>query len=205
MNKKPKATITTQERAYNGFLKVDRLVIERENFEGGAPVTLTREVMDRGDAVAILLYDPAQDVVVLGREMRAGILHAGEDPFTYSLVAGGVKPKESLTRAVRREVKEEVGLKVDEVQIIERRLYSSAGGTSERISIGFGIISAPRGKGKVFGLKTEHEDIQRVVMPSTKFFELSGSRKMPDMMTRIAAYWLQANRPALRQRYAPAT
>lgn len=203
MNNRPKATVTSRERAYNGFLKIDRLRVERERYEGGVD-TLPREVCDRGDAVAILLYDPAQDLVVLGREMRAGILHAGEYPFAYSLVAGGVGKGESIVAAARREVAEEVGLKARNVRIIEKQLYSSAGGSSERISIAFGLVSAPRDMA-VFGLPEEHENIQRVSMPSERFFRLSGTRCMPDMMTRIAAYWLQENRATLRrQHFGPA-
>jgi ADP-ribose pyrophosphatase len=44
---------------------------------GGGITRLSREVLERGNAVAILGHDPVRDQVVLGNEFRPGVLVAG--------------------------------------------------------------------------------------------------------------------------------
>ena len=70
----------------------------------------TWELMERGNSVAVLGYDPVRDAVVLINEMRPGVLIAGDYPYTDNLVAGGVNAKVNLALdAAAREMKEEAG------------------------------------------------------------------------------------------------
>jgi ADP-ribose pyrophosphatase len=49
---------------------------------------ISREVFERGQAGAVLLYDPQRDEVVLIRQFRAGAYVAGRHPLTWEVVAG---------------------------------------------------------------------------------------------------------------------
>lgn len=181
-----------------GFFKVDLLDIRRERFDGGFD-DIKREVPDRGDAVAILAYDPIRDVVMLGRELRSGILYRDEYPFTLALPAGGMKPGEDPIECAQREMAEEQGLQLGQPKLIFNQLYNSAGGSSERLSIVFGIVAAPLAS-RVLGLASEHENILTVAMPAKEFIRISGGfdRSMPDMMTTLSAEWLKQHRTGLR-------
>src|SRR5690606_8503337 len=75
---------------YAGFFDVNRYELEVERHDGGID-TLIRDVMERGDSVAVLGYDPSRDEVVLVNEFRPGLLAAGDYPFTDSLAAGAIE------------------------------------------------------------------------------------------------------------------
>src|ERR1700742_1673274 len=104
--KKLTAEILKRVPLYEGFLSVFRYDFEVEKHEGGTDL-ITREVMERGDAVAVLGYDPKRDEVVLCNEFRPGALVAGDYPYRDNLVAGAIDEGESAMDAAVREMKEE--------------------------------------------------------------------------------------------------
>jgi ADP-ribose pyrophosphatase len=104
MSNKPRAVVKKVEPMCSGFLRVNRYEVDVERHDGGWR-TQTWEVMERGDAVAVLGYDPVRDEVVLVNEFRPGALIAGDFPFTDNLVAGGVAENESTLEAAVREMK----------------------------------------------------------------------------------------------------
>ena len=57
--------IQERETCYQGFFRMDRLVLRHGRYDGGWTRTLVREVMLRGLAVAVVPYDPVRDEVVL--------------------------------------------------------------------------------------------------------------------------------------------
>ena len=74
-----------------------------------------REVFERGQAAAVLPYDPRRDEVVLIRQFRAGAYVAGRHPWTWEIVAGIIEDDESPEDLVRREAVEEASLEIREV------------------------------------------------------------------------------------------
>lgn len=171
-----------------GFLKVNRYVIEVERHEGGFQ-RVTREVMERGHAVAVLGYDPARDTVVLVNEMRPGALAAGDYPYTDNLVAGAIDEDETPLRAAVREMKEEAGLELREPVLVHPGAFVSSGGTSEKVAIVFGFVDTS-GAGGVHGNPEEHEDILTVVLPAREFIDRTRRAEITDLKTLVAGYWL---------------
>ena len=70
--------------AYSGFLSVFKIKLRHRLYRGGMSGCITRELLERGQAVAVLLYDPAADAVVLIEQFRIGAL---DDPDS-ALAAG---------------------------------------------------------------------------------------------------------------------
>jgi ADP-ribose pyrophosphatase len=68
------------EPLYQGFFRLHRLTLSHPRFEGGR-VRIQRELLDRGDAVCVLLYDPTRDAVVLVEQFRAGALTKTDAPW----------------------------------------------------------------------------------------------------------------------------
>jgi ADP-ribose pyrophosphatase len=192
----PAAVVKKVTPRFDGFLRINEYEIEAETHAGGV-VTLTRLVMERGDAVAVLAYDPARDEVVLGNELRPGLLASGEDPFSDALIAGVVDPGESILEAAVREMKEEADLELRDPVVVHAGAYVSSGGTSERVAIVFGIVDASRAGG-VHGNAAEHEDIKTVVLPAPEFIERSRRGEIDDMKTTLAGLWLAELRSELR-------
>src|SRR5690606_10738490 len=194
--RKLEARILRRTPLYTGFLKVARYEIDTERHAGGFQ-RLTREVMERGDAVAVLAYDPARDAVVLVNEMRPGALAAGDYPYTDNLIAGALDAGESPLRAAVRETKEETGLDLEDPVIVHPGAFVSSGGTSEKIVIVFGFVDASTAGG-IHSNPEEQEDILSVVLPAEEFIARTRRAEITDLKTLVAGYWLaeyRAGRP----------
>lgn len=187
-----RVTVNRVTPLYAGFFDVNRYEIEVERHDGGVQ-TLVRDVMERGDSVAVLGYDASRDEVVLVNEFRPGILVAGDYPFTDNLAAGVIAKGESPLDAAVREIKEETGLELRDPRVIHPGAYVSSGGTSERIVIVFGSVDTG-GAGGVHGNPDEQEDILTVVLPADEFIDRARRGDITDLKTLVAAYWLAQHR-----------
>lgn len=196
MSKKPRAVVKSVEPMCSGFLRVNRYQIDVERHEGGWR-TLTWELMERGNAVAVLGYDPIRDEVVLANEFRPGALIAGDYPFTDNLVAGGIIEGESLLDAAVREMKEETGLELSDPILVHPGAFVSSGGTSEKIAIVAGTVDASLATG-TNGNPNESEDILSVVLPAEEFIRRVRSAEITDLKTLVAGYWLAERRASGR-------
>lgn len=188
MPNKPRAVVKKVEPMCSGFLRVNRYQIEVERHEGGWRTQMW-EVMERGNAVAVLGYDPVRDEVVLANEFRPGVLLAGEHPFTDNLVAGGIAEGETILDAAVREIKEETGLDLRDPVIVHPGAFVSSGGTSEKITIVCGTVDASLAKG-TRGNPDENEDILSVVLSAEEFIRRVRNAEITDLKTLVAGYWL---------------
>ncbi|HEX3837578.1 MAG TPA: NUDIX domain-containing protein [Steroidobacteraceae bacterium] len=182
-----RAVIHSRTPLYEGFLRVCRYEIDVEKHGGGIR-RLTWEMMERGNAVAVLGHDPRRDEVVLANEFRPGAIVAGDYPYRDNLVAGAIEINETALEAAVREMQEEAGLVLSSPVLIHPGAYVSSGGTSEKISIVYGTVDTARAGG-VHGNATEHEDILTVVLPAKVFIDRVRSGAINDLKTLVAGYW----------------
>lgn len=194
--RRPNASVKSVRPLHNGFLRLNEYEIETDTHAGGT-VTVTRLVMERGHAVAVLGYDPARDEMVLVNELRPGMLAEGEYPFADALVAGGIGPHETAVEAARREMKEEANLDLRDPVVVHPGLYVSSGGTSEKIAIVVGFVDSA-GAGGVHGNPGELEDIKTVVLTADEFIDRARHGAITDMKTALAGYWFAEHRDRLR-------
>lgn len=191
-----KAVVRGVKALHRGFLSVNRYELEVERHAGGTRL-IQWEVMERGNAVAVLGYDPKRDEVVLAYELRPGMLAAGEYPFSDNLVAGAIEPNEDALEAAKREMVEEVGLELRAPRLIHPGAYVSSGGTSEKIIIVLGFVDSAEAGG-VHGNPHESEDILTVVQSADRFIERCMAGEITDLKTLVAGYWLAQHRSELR-------
>jgi len=177
---------------HEGFLRVYRYVFEVEKHAGGTDL-ITREVMERGDAVAILGHDAKRDEVVLCNEFRPGVKVAGEYPYRDNLVAGVIGDAETAIQAAIREMQEEAGLELRQPIVIHQGAFVSSGGTSERIVLVFGLVDTSNAGG-VHGNSEEQEDILTVVLPAEVFIARVRTGEVNDLKTLVAGYWFAERR-----------
>jgi ADP-ribose pyrophosphatase len=185
---KPHATIQQVTPLYSGFMRVNRYRFEVTRFAGDGTYLCERELLERGNAVAVLGFDRARREVVLISEFRPGLLASGDYPFTGNLVAGGVAEGESAIEAAIREMVEETGLTLHAPLVVHPGAYVSSGGTSEKIAIVAGEVDTSRAGG-VHGNAAESEDILTVVMSVDEFIRRVRNAQITDMKTLIAGYW----------------
>lgn len=183
--------------AYKGFFRITRYTLRHALFRGGMSEDFTREVFVRGTAVAVLLYDPDQDKVVLVEQFRVGAMAADEQPWMLEVVAGILDEGEEPEDVARREAHEEAGCTVKALVPITRFL-PSAGGSNEVISLFCGQVDSD-GIGGVHGLAEENEDIRVLVTSADEAIAWLDTDRYRNAMTIIALSWLARKRDELRR------
>jgi ADP-ribose pyrophosphatase len=192
-----KIEVDQRETLFDSFLRVDRLKLRHSLFAGGWSEVMTRELLLRPRAVGVLLFDPAQQQVVLVRQIRVGMLDEGQNPWLLELVAGMVESGEEPIEVAARESLEEANTKPqDLLQICE--YYNSPGISNERITLFCGRVDATQAGG-IFGLDAEHEDIEVVVLSLADALAKVASGEINNAMSIIALQWLQLNQPMLEE------
>ena len=180
------------ERLYQGFFAIDRYTFRHDLFEGGSSAEVIREVFERGNAAAVLPYDPTTDSVVLVEQFRIGAVGSKDGPWQLETIAGVVdKDEESVEDLVKREAIEEANCKLDEVIPI-MEYFCSPGGATEKISLFVAKVDAS-GLGGVYGLDEESEDIKVHVIKRTDALKMIETGKIQTAMTIISLQWLELN------------
>ena len=190
--------VKRRQTGYDGFFRVDRLHIRHELFAGGY-AQIRRECLERGNAAAVIQYDPVRDEVVMVEQFRVGGIGSAGGPWMIEVVAGIVEPGETPEAVVQREAVEESGCAVSEVEFVSEFVLSP-GGCSERIFLYCGRVDAGEAGG-IHGLADEGEDI-RVL--SVAFDEAMGwlrEGRITSGISIIALQWLALNRNDLRARW----
>jgi ADP-ribose pyrophosphatase len=189
-----RAVIRSRRALHEGFLRVYRYEFDVEQHGGGTKRT-SWEMMERGNAVAVLGHDPSRDEVVLGNEFRPGVIVAGDYPYRDNLVAGAIESNETALEAAVREMQEEAGLVLSSPVLIHSGAYVSSGGTSEKISIVYGTVDTAHAGG-VHGNAAENEDILTIVLPAKVFIDRVRSGEINDLKTLVAGYWFAEHKAA---------
>lgn len=168
-----------------------------KKFSGDWSPWITREQVKVFNSVAVLLYDPKLDSVVLVEQVRTGVLGQPGSPWLLETVAGYADmAHESLEQAVAREAKEEANVDISTLIPIYE-YYPSPGGACEKISIFCGIVDAQH-VGGVHGLDHENEDIQVHTLQFQALERLFNEGMLTSSSTLISFLWLQKHRAQLQ-------
>ena len=190
--------ILQRETLYQGFFKMERVQYKHRNFGGGWSPPVSRELMHRGDAVGVLLYDPKHDLVGLVEQIRPGALNDSESPWCLEVVAGMIEPDESIEGVAWRELKEEAGLTPAALEHI-CQYRPSPGGCDERLYLYCGVVDLLGVDGEIHGLEHESEDIRLTTLPADVVFANLYCGRFDNAATLIGLQWLQMNRDRLRE------
>lgn len=192
--------LVRHEVAYQGYFKVGRYFFRHSLFNGGTSKTISREVFERGQAAAVLLYDPRRDEVVLIRQFRAGSYVAGIHPWTWEAVAGIIEQGEDAAEVVKREAIEEAGLAVTDLLPIYR-LMLTPGACSEACAVFLGRADTAAAGG-VHGLESEGEDILVRALPFAEALTMLSRGEIDNAVAVIALQWLALHRDEVQRRWA---
>jgi ADP-ribose pyrophosphatase len=179
-------------------LRIDTFRFRHRLFSGEWSAERNYDVLRRGQAVAIVLYDPDHDRVVLVEQFRLPALLAGSSPWQLEVAAGLIDTNETPQAVAVRETHEETGLALIGEPILIQRYLSSAGNSDEGIFLFCGRVDSTAAAG-VHGLPEEHEDIRVVVKTSTEVETLLDAGAIESGHTLIGLYWLLRHRDHLRQ------
>lgn len=192
--------IIESQTVYRGFFRIDRYRLRHRLYSGGWSAEMSREVFVRGNAAAVLLYDPDRDAVVLVEQFRLAAHLAGYPAWQLEIVAGIVETESSPLEVARRETSEEADLAILGELVPIHRYLTSPGGTTEVVDLFCGRVDSA-GAGGIHGLADEHEDIRVVVKTFDEAMELVRKGTIANGFALFALYWLAAHRARLRQRW----
>ncbi|QIM67284.1 ADP-ribose diphosphatase [Mannheimia granulomatis] len=189
--------IVKQETVYKGHFELQKITFRHKLFSGEMSGEVVRELLIKGEAAALIAYDPKLDNVVLIEQVRIGAYDPiqRKSPWLLELVAGMVdKGNEVPAEVAIREAQEEAGLKVSEVQHA-LSVWDSPGGQLERLHLFLGLIDSTQVKsGEVHGLLAEeNEDILVHVVSREQAYRWVEDGTIDNVIAVIGLQWLELN------------
>ena len=149
--------IIEKQREYDDFFKVDRVTLRYERFDGRLSDPISRLVFERGDSVAVLLFDEVADAVVLVQQFRYPAYVNDGPGWLWEIVAGMCEGGETSAVA-HRELLEETGYAVERLEHI-MTFDPSPGGSSERMYLYLGFTGEGHKVADGGGVAGDEEDI----------------------------------------------
>ena len=183
----PDLEIITAETGFERHIRVDVVRFRHRLFAGGWSGERVFDVVRRGEAVAVLLYDPDRDSVVMIEQFRLAALYGGRSPWQIENVAGLIDTE--------HETPEDVGLR--EIQ----RMLPASGSFDEVIWLYCARVDSTDAAG-LYGLADEHEDIRVTVKTLTEAERMLDAGEIESGHTLVALYWLLRHRERLRKEWS---
>jgi len=184
--------ILTQRHEYDGHFRLVRYGLRFEQFDGRMSLDVERLVFERGDSVAVLLYDPSRRVVTLVEQFRLpAYLREPEAGRLLEIVAGTLDDERPPDQVVRAEALEEAGYLLRELQYVTT-FYPSPGAGTERIHLYLSYVSAREHVSLGGGLRDHGEDTRLVELPLEEALRLVREGTIRDAKTIIALQHLSA-------------
>ncbi len=178
--------VMERHREYDGFFKLDRVVLRYQRFNRRMSEPVTRIGFERGDSVAVLLYSRERDSVILVEQFRyPAYVRDERDGRLLEVVAGIIDRDRTPEVVARSELVEEAGYCVEDLEHVAT-FYPSAGACTERIFLYLGYVSSAARVGPGGGKADEGEDIRVHEMPLSKALRLVRQGRIRDAKTIIA-------------------
>lgn len=175
--------IVDTQRVYTGWNRFDVLTVEAADADG-ATRPHKREVVDHGEAAAVLVIDRKRGIVLMARQWRAGLLGRAADPYLLETCAGILDPGETPETAARREAEEELGIKIGALRSLGS-VVPSAGTLTERVHLFIAELSGDEQRGSGGGNAHEGETIEVVEVPLAALFDMARKGAIEDAKTLI--------------------
>ncbi|HEY1261399.1 MAG TPA: NUDIX domain-containing protein [Stellaceae bacterium] len=195
--------ILNVETGFARFLRMEVVELRHRLYSGEWSAPHRWDVLRRGAAAAVVLYDPDRDSVVLVEQLRLPAFLAGAAPRQLELAAGLVEEGEAPEAVAIRETREETGLGIIGAPLPIQPYLPSPGASDEIVHLYCARIDSTAAGG-VHGLAEEHEDIRVVVETIAEIETLLDAGAIENGHTLIGLHWLLRHRHRLRELWARA-
>ncbi|OHX14278.1 GDP-mannose pyrophosphatase NudK [Chromobacterium sphagni] len=193
------ATLSTSDRIRihrTEVLSDDWYVLRKTTFDyqlrNGVWQTISRETYDRGNGATILLYNRAQQTVILTRQFRFPAFVNGHDGMLIETCAGLLDQDDPET-CIRKETEEETGYRIDKVRKVFEA-FMSPGSVTERL---FFFVGEYQPRDKVAdggGIATEGEEVEVLELPLSQALAMLDSGEIADGKTIMLLQYAQLHR-----------
>jgi len=147
----------------------------------------SREVYDRGNGAAILLYNKQGGTVVLTRQFRLPALLSGPPDGMLLEAPAGLLDADDPVTAIRREAEEETGYRVRHVEEV-LATYMSPGSVTEQLHLFTAEYTPADRVGQGGGHHGEGEDIEVVEMRLEQALAMIERGEIVDAKTILLLY-----------------
>ena len=152
----------------------------------------TREVYDRGNGAAILLYNAAKGTVVLTRQFRMPTYVNGNEDGMMVEACAGLLDSEDPAECIRREVEEETGYSIGKVKQV-MKTYMSPGSVSEILYLFTGEYNQQMKTGEGGGAEGETENIEVLEIAFQKAMDMVATGEIKDAKTILLLQYAALN------------
>lgn len=161
--------------------------------EDGSWETQIREAYDRGNGAAILLYNKDKGTVILTRQFRMPTYVNGNKDGMMIEVCAGLLDGDHPEDCIKKEVEEETGYKIENVQKVFEA-YMSPGAVTEILHFFIGEYTADMKISEGGGAEDESENIEVLEMDFIEALELIQTGEIRDSKTIMLLQYAQINK-----------
>ena len=147
----------------------------------------SREVYDRGNGAAILLYNKQRRTIILTRQFRLPALLNGDPDGMMLEAPAGLLDADDPVTAIRREAEEETGYRVAHVKEVLAPIMSP-GSVTERLHLFVGEYTAADRVSAGGGHAGEGEDIEVIEVMLDQALAMIERREIVDAKTILLVY-----------------
>jgi GDP-mannose pyrophosphatase NudK len=163
------------------WYRLSKVTYRQQKQDGGWQIQ-SREVYDRGNGAAILLYDDQRRTVVLTRQFRLPSYLNGNPSGMLIEVCAGLLDGDDPEDCIRREVEEEAGYRITEARKV-MEVYMSPGAVTEIVHCFVGRYARADKVEQGGGLEQEGEHIEVLELPFDEAFAMIGDGRIRDGKT----------------------
>ena len=179
--KNPSIKIQKTELLSDNWYILNKVTFDYQK-KDGSWITQKREVYDRGDGAAILLYNPNTKKVLLTRQFRLpSYLNRNESGMMIEVCAG-LLDKDNPEECIIRETEEETGYRISKVEKIMES-YMSPGAVTEILHLFVGEYNASMKVSEGGGLESEQENIDVLEMSYDEAYNMISTGEIKDAKT----------------------
>ncbi|MXN92497.1 GDP-mannose pyrophosphatase NudK [Flavobacterium sp. Sd200] len=149
-----------------------------------------REVYDRGNGAAILLYNIAKGTVILTRQLRIATWYNGNTEGLMIEACAGLLDEADPEDCIRRETEEETGYTLTEVTKV-MEAYMSPGSVSEILYFFIAAYSDAMKTGEGGGLDSEQENIEVLEISFNEALAMIKTKQIKDAKTIMLLQYLR--------------
>lgn len=179
-----KYSIENEKVVFNDHYKILKADVTYDSF-AETTIKTKRLAFERGESVAILLFEKDTDSLLLTNQFRYPTCK-NDDGWLLEIPAGSVEKDEEPEKCIQREVMEELGYNITKPKLLNS-FYTSPGASTERIFLFYAEVSKNDKTGKGGGNEREAEDIQLVKIPVSEI--KNKIRQLKDAKSILALQW----------------
>lgn len=179
--KNPEIKITETKLLSDNWYVLNKVTFDYQKKDGKVESHI-REVYDRGNGAAILLYNTEKKTVILTRQFRLPTYLNGNKTGMMIEVCAGLLDQDNAEEAVIRETEEETGYRLTKVEkVIET--YMSPGSVTEILYLFVGEYDETMKVNDGGGLDAEQENIEVLEYTFDEAYAMIESGEITDAKT----------------------